>query len=276
MNNAITYALRYIKRDIPVRILNEAFLKDLPYSRGNVRNLESIIHELIINGIVGPDADTVGGREVKLDVSKLSPTLYENDGVILKIPLEMTGGCAITSVRWAAFVYNDTVTSGYGYSTGYMNNMMVTNSLGGTVASVLNASTPDPITGTSDCHVSPSGDNLVFVKCRNRQKIYWLLVTTGYDEMFNQISPKSYQDFGELCLLATKAYIYTKLIVDLDEGKISAGSELGSFKNIIDGYSDANKSYNEYLREHMEVVFMLNDPRSKEEHYFMVSGGKRW
>lgn len=276
MNNAITYALRYIKRDIPIRILNEVFLKDVPYSRGTVRNLESIIKELVIDGVVGPDADIAGGRELRLDIRDLNPMFSENGGLTYKIPMEMTGGTAINSVRWASFVLTDAMASGYGAPTGYSNNMMITNSLSGAVANVMNASTPDPITGTADCHVGPAGDNIVFVKCRQRQKIYWLLVSAGYDAMFNQISPKSYPDFAELCLLATKAYIWTKLIVDMDEGKISAGSELGSFKSIIDGFSDAGKSYNEYLREHMEVVFMLNDPRSKEEHYFMYTGGRRW
>ena len=276
MNNAITYALRYIKRDIPIRILNEVFLKDLPYQRGTVRNLESVIKQKVIYDIVKPDSDTVGGRELKIDVSRLTPVSVENDGIILKIPMEMTGGCKINSCRFASFIYNDSSSIGLSYSSGYLNGYAPVNTIGGAAANILTASSPDQITGTADCHVVPDGDNVVFIKCKSRQKIYWLNVTTDYDDAFNQISPKSFQDFGELCLLATKGYIYTKMIVDLDEGKIAAGSELGSFKNIIDGYSDANKSYNEYLREHMEVVFALNDPRFKEEHYFMVSGGRRW
>lgn len=276
MNNAITYALRYIKREIPIKILNEAFLKDLPYTRGGVRNLESIMKSIIIDQIIRPDADTVGGRELKLDVEHLSPMIYENDGIALKIPMEMTNGVAITSCRWAAFMRQDLNMSGYGMTSGYTNNTMVGGSIAGVGSNIMNASSPDPITGTAECHVAPGGDNIVFVKCRNRQKIYWLMVDTAFDEMFNQIHPKSFQFFAESCLLATKAYIYTKLVVELDEGKISAGSEIGAFKNIIDGYSDANKSYNEHLRETMEVVYMLNDPRSKEEHYFFVSGGRRW
>lgn len=276
MNNAITYAIRYIKRDIPARILNEVFLKDLPYQRGSVRNLESIIKQKIIYDIVKPDSDTVGGRELKLDVSKLTPISVENDGMVLKVPMEMTDGCKINSCIYASFVRGDFASVGTTYSSGFMNGYASVNSIGGAASSILGASSPEQITGTTDCHVSPEGDNVVFVKAKARQKIYWLSVYTDYDDAFNQISPKSFQDFAELCLLATKGYIYTHMIVELDEGKISAGSELGSFKNVIDGYSDANKSYNEYLREHMEVVFALNDPRFKEEHYFFHSGGRRW
>lgn len=276
MNNAITYAIRYIKREIPPRILNEVFLKNRPYSRGTVRNIESIIKQLIIDEIVGPDANIVGGRELKIDVSRLAPVNVENDGIVLKVPMEMTGGCRISSCKFASFIYNDTTSVGLSYSSGYMNGYAPVNTIGGAAANILTASTPDQISGTADCHVAPGGDNVVFIKCKSRQKIYWLNITTDYDEAFNQISPKSYPDFAELCLFATKGYIYTNMVVDLDEGKIAAGSELGAFKNIIDGYSDANKNYNEYLRDHMEVVFSLNDPRFKEEHYFQVSGGRRW
>ena len=276
MQNPINYSIRHIMRNIPNRILNEAFMKDLPYTRSGVRNLESRIKTEIIDNIVKPDCDIVGGRELKLDISGLSPISVETDGLVYKIPTSMTGGAAITSAEYASFVINATAGTGFGTSPAMYANTISPSPLANTLSSIMNASSPDPVTGTADCHVMDSGVNTVFIKAKNRQKIYWLLVQVENDDRLNQLSPKSYPDFAKLCLFAAKAWIYNKLIIEIDEGKIQGGAELGTFKNILDSYSDAAENYNEWLIETMEVVFMLNDPRKSQEFHFFITGGRRF
>ena len=51
----------------------------------------------------------------------------------------------------------------------------------------------------------------------------------------------------ELAVCATKAYIYNKLVIEVGETQISAGMEIGVFKNILDSYMNENDRYNELL-----------------------------
>lgn len=275
MSHVISYATNYIKRRIPERILKDAFMKDLPFRAVRVSNLDSRINTEVFQKIVLPDCNRVGGRELPIDISRLQPLSNDTDGHVYKIPKHMTSQRSIISVKYAGFVplvspATTGVGSNYaGYSAG-------ASALVGLAQAVMSSNTPDPVTGTSDCSIINGDDNTIFIKdWGGGQKPQWILVLIENDTGLTQIDPKSYDDFAKLCLYATQMTIYNNLTLELDSGKLQAGGEIGRYKEIIDGFSDAAENYETQLREVMEVVFLLNDPRRRQEHYYMISGGHR-
>jgi hypothetical protein len=97
----------------------------------------------------------------------------------------------------------------------------------------------------------------------------------AYDASMSQIQIGSILDFTELAVLGTKAYIYNAYKVPLDEGKVKGGFELGSFREIVESYSDAREQYNEYLRTIWRKVAYMNDRESYERLIRAQVGGFR-
>ena len=275
MSAVITYSINYIKRRIPSMILKDAFMLNLSPGAARVNNLDSRINEKILNELVLPDCNRVGGREMAIDISRLRPISNDRDGHVYKIPKNMTGNRSITSVKYASFVslLSPTVSGTGSNYAGYNAGASVVT---GMAQAVFSSNTPEPVTGTADCSLISGEENTVFIKDWGRGQLpRWLLVLVENDSGLSQIDPKMYDDFAKLCLYATQMTIFNDLIIPLDQGKLQGGGELGRYKEIIDGFSDAAANYETQLREVMEVVFMLGDPRRRQEHYFMISGGHK-
>ncbi len=275
MSHVISYAMSYIKRRIPQKILRDAFMQDQAFRSVRVTNVDSRIMEQVINEVVLPDCNRVGGRELTLDISRLQPMSNDNDGSVFKIPKDMTSQRSIMAIKYASFVSMPAAPN-IGAAGAYAGYNAGTSVLGGLASRVLNTNIPEPITGTTDCHIINGDDNTIFIKnWGGGQRPRWIQVLVENDSGLTQLDPKSYDDFAKLCLYATQMTIYNNITLDLDSGKLQAGGELGRYREIIDGYSDAADNYTTQLREVMEVVFMLNDPQRRQEHYFMISGGGR-
>ncbi len=275
MSSVTSYVVKYIRRRIPERILKDTFMKDRPFSPTSVANMDSRIINQVIREVVLPDCNQIGGREALIDLTDLRPISIDQDGRVYRIPKNKTMQASIVSVKYAG--YQQLTTAQVGSVTGGMVGYTTGGSqVAGLVASVYNSIIPDNITGTVDVSMVEGSDNTVFIKdWGGGQLPYWLLAVVEHDEALNQISPHSYPFFAKQCLYAAQMLIYNKMVIEMDMGKLYGGAELGRFREIIDGYADAADNYDTYLRETMEVVFMLNDPRKKQEHYFMITGGRR-
>lgn len=65
-----------------------------------------------------------------------------------------------------------------------------------------------------------------------------------YDIDFTNLTPNAVIQFSEVVLAATKAYVWTKLVVKIDQGVSLSGQEIGVIRNIIDEYAGQNDRYN--------------------------------
>ena len=72
----------------------------------------------------------------------------------------------------------------------------------------------------------------------------------SHDPDFSNMGASAINVFAELALCAVKAYIYNKLKIKIDKAFISGGSEITSFKEIVDGYAEENTRYLELLDEY--------------------------
>lgn len=262
--NAIKKALDEIRYNIPRTILEEAFISQQLRGRGLAVSLDTKIRELVLDPRVLVDCDIVGGVEITIDLSQLMPELVNPGVALYRIPKSLTQGRSITSALSLSF--------GRGAATGiggYSNN---NSALLGAVQGVLDSALPIPVVAIGD--VSLVGENTVMV---SDQYVIggdvWLRCLVSNDPELNNISPASYHNFCELSVLAVKAYIFNHLIIPMDEGQLHAGMQLGRFREIVDGYADANELYREFLNEKWRVTAFHNDPERHRRHLKLILGG---
>lgn len=230
----IDYIINYIMRFIPREILDFIFLPRYNHSQFPP-SLEYCIKEKIIDKWVLPDCNIVAGQELVIDGITLSP-LYMQVGIIYKIPFELTGGRRITTVMSINYYYND--------------NMMQGNI-------VANAATGP--SNYAENKIQLVGPNTIYIDGRITLPIRFIRCMVENDNDFRSIDPRALDKLAELCLLATKSYIYTNGIINMDKTMIVGGIPLASFATVIESYSDASTMYKEYLTKKWRKVGIMQD-----------------
>lgn len=91
------------------------------------------------------------------------------------------------------------------------------------------------------------------------------------DATLNNFDIKAMDKIIELFVLATKRYIYNKLIIKLDKGMTLNGYEVGEFKSVVDSYSDAAEQYNE-LKRSIGALSMVGNVESRIKLFKTVYG----
>lgn len=90
--------------------------------------------------------------------------------------------------------------------------------------------------------------NVLMVSPPSLLSIPWQVkVRLRYDDEFVNMELSSIEPFAQCVLLATKAYIHTKLIMEIESNMVYHGMEIGSMRDIVSSYSDANKEYTELM-----------------------------
>jgi len=253
--SAVEKAIDEIRLAIPYEILNEAFKIDMGYVSGRTSgiqtSLSSRIREDVINKKVLVDCNLMGGKEVVVPLDSLPKKTLEDNTYVIKIPLKLTGGLAITSTLSVAHI-----TSGLRGLSGVNN---TTTPVDGAFSNLANADRPSQLT-IPNSKVSLIGDNTVYIRLPDiAVGDLFLRCRVSNDPDMATLPPTSWLGFSKLSILATKAYIYNKLIIRIDEGQLQGGLNLGAFKQMVDNYSDALTLYNEYLSGEWVRVMALGD-----------------
>lgn len=78
----------------------------------------------------------------------------------------------------------------------------------------------------------------------------WVLsCNIAYDDNFNSLNAQAVIALQELCLCAVKSYIYNELVLEIDQGKIIHGGEVGAIKDLIYEYKSEEEKFKELLGE---------------------------
>ena len=263
--NAINYALNNLKAVIPKEILQKVFLSLWEYNNLYPTSLDARIKEEVIYNRVMVDCNLLGGTETWIRLNGLPRENPDHYTWIYRIPKHLTQGRSIVAALSVSF--------GEGAIVGSTNLIPVRgNSLQDAASGLLNTSNPIPL--ISSAKVTLVGDNTiliadnmalptnVFLRC-------WL----ENDSEMTHLNPRSFRAFAKLVEYAVKNYIYVNALIPMDAGELFAGRELGRFKEIIDGYSDANEMYMTQLNEVMGRVFELNDSEAQRRHIQLMIGG---
>lgn len=265
MNNPVTYALGYIRRDIPVEILKQSYLSNNTFRVTTAESVDDRIRQDVIIPVVLGDTSLIGGVEDSIELRPEWREIVNHRSAIYRIPMSATNGRRITSALSVTF----TVSAAGGYTPYFDQQNLVV----GNAAGIWASHTPIPITGTARCVVI--AENTVLIEDLTAIPNYMFLnCWLENDESYSNLKRPSWKYFAELVLLAVKSDIYTKNIIRINQGVLEGGAELGIYSSIIEGYSDANEKYNEYFEETWQQVTRFNDKSANIKSIRYALGGR--
>lgn len=246
MNSKIDYLISEIRFAIPPEILDYAFRT--PTSFNNLA--PSIDYELrnkIIDGKVLRDCNVVGGIEVHVDMQGCTQRDYPG-GTLIIVPPSQTGGKNITAVFNVAF------NMGSYYQANSGND-------------IVNA--VDGPTQLSSHRIQLVGPNTLYFEGGIISTMRFIRCIVENDAEFANINDRSLPFLSEMCVLATKAYIYNMFSIKAENMPIIQGLPMGKLADMISEYSDAAEMYTELRRTKLRKVLLLNDRTSHSKYIRM-------
>lgn len=265
---AISKALDEIKFRIPRAILERVFLQKEYRWRAVPTSLDDVILATVIRPRVMVDCNLVGGAEVLIPLEGATAERVDDLTMVFHIPKSLTQNRSIVSVKNITYVNtNRPYTYGLPIPFG--------GSAAGHVANtILDANSTIPSVSTAK--VQLIGENTVLIKDSNIVPNYMhLRCVVENDENMSHLQLRSYHAFSKLVELAVKSYIFNQYAVEMDTAEIKGGAALGRFKEIVDGYSDAEELYQTYLREKWTKIAHMNDRTSWGRTLQLIVGNPR-
>ena len=250
-------AVEEIKYRIPFNILTAAF--NVP-SEDGWRAAPVSLDELILSKVIRPrvitDTNIVGGETIMVALEGLMPSYVDNYTRVVIIPGDRVNHRNIMSVLSAHYLP-------YGYSfnnvnapaavAGYGSVNDVTNA----AHRVMNSFSSLPPLSSAMCQLV--GNNTVLLRDNLYiTNIYSVRCVVANEENLENINPRSWHVFCELCEHAVKAYIYNVLVLKMGSAYLLGGQELGVFKDIIEEYREENALYSSMLKEKWQKVNLMN------------------
>ena len=257
--NAISNAVKDLRYTIPYEVLQLAFMEETSLINTAI-TLEEVITNKVIRPRVLTDCNLVSGINTVIDTNKCGVTTVNALEFIVKVPKELTNGRSIVSVL--NLISNDNFNSNSGI--GMVDTQEVFTKMANNLGSVIIAQTTR-LELIADNTILVSEPSVYLLNC------YLRCVIENDDNMGN-LNPRSYIVFSRLVELAVKSYIYNYMVVKMDRAQLYNGHELGSIKDVIDGYSDSESMYREYLREDWRKVAFLNNSLSTENYITSMFG----
>lgn len=272
--NVISVSIDRVKFEIPREVLQETFMPRRydPSKQERYRDnqlgvsIDSQIRKEVIDARVAVDVNCCSGVETTIPLHDLPREYLDPWNIIYRIPKDRTGNRSITAV------YSITFGEGNVYGTSRVS-PTGSSPLLEAAAGVFMAEAPIPAVSSAYCTLI--GDNTVLIN--DAQALpgrMYLRCQLTHEPNFANIRPAYYDVFSELVVLATKAHVHNRLIISLDEGQIKSGVSIGRFREVVDGYADANQMYREYLREKWRLVSTMSDVEKYRRITAMVVGGR--
>lgn len=277
--NPITVAIQRVKNEIPRDLLNQAFTarrydplrKDRYADNITAVSIDELIRVAVIEGRVAIDLNLLSGSEVLLPLILADAELVDRYNAVYRFGKNATAGRTITNVYEVTYGYaNNSSVGNYGGYGAYNSRSSQLLSVGRDILNAAAGTTP-----SSTAYVQIIAHNTVLINDVNPIHAYGAMrCMLSNDPNFSNLRPAYYRDFGELVVLATKAYIYNQLVIDLDEGQLRGGLPLGRIREIVDQYADANQMYNELVDTKWQKIGLMNDQEQMRKVLKLSLGGK--
>lgn len=259
MANAIEMVMAEVNAEIPPQILHMALVT--ANRRFTVfSNIQQFILQKIIRERVLIECNLIGGKpkSIVLQQKFLETTIKELEGFaggdggfdVYRIPPEYRDGMPIAQVIGVQYPYgtSNSGVSGLDVNRGGYNMIdqasEVLNSY--TLSSPRNHPTAELLSGDL-IKIIPS----MYSHCN------WLLTCRiAYDDVFTNLHTSAFDTLSDMVVAATKAWIYTNLMIDIDRAAVECGQDIGTVRSIIEEYRDANQQYKE-LRPKWNAASLL-------------------
>lgn len=247
--NTMQYLLNRINSTIPIQILEEAFEPKKYY-----QSLDERIKDEILLGRVLPDCNLFAGKVARIvlqaswaestSIPPMVGIITTGDYTVYRIPPKYRDYkkiVSVTALEYPPQYYSGNMLTYNGYN-------MTGSNAGDVACQVLNS-----VTGSGGMyHPTPilKEGNLIYIYPPQSTHMDWILICKlAYDDEFSNINDSAVYPLMQLVECATKAYIFNKLALKIDQMKLEGGYDFGRFKEIVDGYSDQNEKYDELLLE---------------------------
>jgi len=249
--SAIQYGISRIMREIPAEVLHMAFLRKADFFSVKT-SLEKQISDLVIKNVVLRDTNIVGGMTITISLEKCKLTYYEKNrtehNLVITVPFRVTNGKKILSPL--------SLVDDHGGSSRFnVSNNSLINALNNKVNHDAGIGSGF---ATSNLELIAPNTILVYEECDYLTNGFLKVLVENNDNLSN-LSPKSYLNFGKLCVLAAKQFIYNKLTIDIDKGVLYGGHELSKITDIINSFESATEEYNTFLEEKWMKTLFIND-----------------
>lgn len=266
--SVIQHALNDIRYKIPKRVLNLAFVPRVSRLSQTYVDVPEQIMSLVIRPRVLVDLNVVGGQEVFIPLDQAHVENLDPVTSVFRIPKELTDGRSIISVKSINYISPSSIAI-YGSVAQCNRGSIMTGA-----KAMMDAMSDMPPVSTSE--ITLIGENVVMVKHATFiPPQSQLRCVIEYDSDMNQINPRSFKVFSHLVMLAVQAYIYQMLVIDMDEGYLQGGAELGSIMQFVNKYEGAEDAYTEYLTTKVQKVLFLNDDEKVNRMMRWSFGGNR-
>lgn len=265
MNNPVTYAIEKIKWKIPHEILEKVFIPKGRHRYMESMSLDAIIRAKVIEARVMMECDLIGSKQIPIPISPSWVSQTNTAELIIRVPKTATQGRTIT--RALSLTYG---TVGMVGSANY-NNSYETSAVMSGIRNIMDTALPTPV--ISSPIIEPLGENTFLVQDMviSAMPLYMHCFLEA-DSNFNHLSKPTWRVFGDLCVLACKAYIWTNSVVMMDRAQIEGGFDLGRWSEVVDEYRDADEQYEDLFRTKWRRASILNDPVSKRKHIRSLIG----
>lgn len=258
--NTLSKALDEIKFTIPIQVLEEAFREKRPYWKTAPIGLDELILTKVIRPRVLVDCNLVGGMMTNVPLEGLTPEFVDNYNLVYRVPKDRTNNRSIVSVASVGYMPYATAFNSAGMGYGAVAPLSM-NEVSNTAQRVADSVSGVPPISNHD--ITLVGENTILIKDQFRvTTAYVLRCILSNEENLNNISPRSYITFAELCIWAVKAYIYNTLYIRVGQAYLEGGQELGEMKSYIDSLQDANENYRTFLAEKWRPTAFMNDQAS--------------
>lgn len=267
--NPITKALSDIHHRIPRKVLEEAFVSRRGLNNLGWRSPVSVdyrIREEVIDSRVIPDCNLVGGTETTIPLGNVTPQYLPEYKTVYRIPLSVTNNRKISRIYH--IMHGSAAAPGLGHGMAYDGNDLL-----GVAQGLL--ATHQAIPNVSNAHVQLIGENTILVhdQMPSSPSLYAQVMLES-DSEFSHLSKASIPAFSKLVEYAVKSYIFNALVLEIDEGFLSGGRDLGRFREIVDGYADAEELYQTFFDERWRKIMLMSDPEARSRHLRMTVGGQ--
>jgi hypothetical protein len=266
--DAIRKAVSTVNFSIPKALLQRTFIDTYRQIGLQSLSVDAQIESLVIRARVLQDCNLLGGVRATIPLEGLAYDVIDKLTVVMRIPKNMTQGRSIMSVQSVNYVDMASMAGYAGFGTGAFNGAQAARE--NTELNVLMTS----LMAAND--VKLIAENTIMIKDGYRlAESGFLTCTLTNDENLANISPRSIPNFAQLVVLAVKSYIYNSLIIDVDVGQLQAGFQIGMFKTVLDGYSDSEEAYQDYLNNVWAKVAFMNDSTAYGNFIRATMGGIR-
>lgn len=266
--NPISQAISQIKFRIPKRLLEEAFANRTRSWRAAAVNIDEAIRNQVIRPRVLVDCNLHGGTETWIGLEEVDYERTDDYTTVYRIPKEKTQNRSIIAVLNVTFT-DALRASAFGITGGCDTSTELQ-----AAQAVMDAHAAIPQTSTAK--VTLIGENTVMVRDSMvlPPNIYLRCILAN-DENLSHLHYRSYPQFIKLCEHAVKAYIYNKLVIEVDVGEIQGGQVIGAIRTILDSYADQEELYQDYMINTFQRVLFMNDDESYSRMQKMLVGGYR-